>query len=542
MKKVVLVCMFTIGLILLDAQQWTKEQSWQWYNNQPYIIGCNYTPAFACNELEFWQKETFDTIAIEKELALCEKWGLNTIRVFLHFLVWQKDSNYKQRIHRFLKLTDKHHIKPMFVFWDDCWNNKVVWGKQPPPKPCTHNSQWLECPGNGLKDSLKNFPILLKYVGDIIGYFKNDTRILMWDLYNEVGCQGKDYKTNTKEKAGSLELLKASYVLARKIRPIQPLTACFAPVSKSMNTEFYHWETKECDVFTFHVYEDYKGTYKFLQDCKNRADGRPMICTEYMARKYGSTFSEILPMFKENNIGALNWGCVAGKTNTKFPWENNTCDPQPWFHEIFTENLQPYKLSEVNLINLMAKLPNYNTLKLFPLIPTADENNAVYWYYTNKNVPQNWIDNYFSPNAQFNSKIKLNLDNQLLFGLGKNVFGNIDTASYKFYPHIKINTLWDTTRQSIYIIKQIQVTNVALLKKGKAYLRLIANKNVQVFINGNVVFNNIDFPDKFNNYIYFPISNTIFKNLQQGDFITVSAKATSDNANAWLDIGLYVSN
>ncbi|MCX8481868.1 MAG: hypothetical protein ORN58_08115, partial [Sediminibacterium sp.] len=496
MKKVIFICLFTVGFILLDAQQWTKEQSWQWYNNQPYLIGCNYTPAFACNEIEFWQKESFDTVAIEKELALCEKWGINTLRVFLHFLVWQKDSNYKKRIHRFLNLTNKHHIKPMFVFWDDCWNSKAVWGKQPPPKPCTHNSQWLECPGNGLKDSLKYFPILLKYVEDIIGYFKNDTRILMWDLYNEVGCQGKEYKSTTKEKAGSLELLKASYILARKIRPIQPLTTCFAPVSKNMNNEFYQWQTKECDVFTFHVYEDYKGSYKFLQDCKVRAGGRPMICTEYMARKYGSTFSEILPLFKENNIGALNWGCVAGKTNTKFPWENNTCDPQPWFHEIFNETHQPYKENEVKLINLMAKIPNYTSLKLFSLIPTADDNNAVYWYYTNKNIPQAWIHNYFSQNANFNPKIKLNLDNQTVFSLGKNVFGYLDTASSKFYPHLKINTLWDTTRREVYIIKQIQVPNLSLLKKGNAYLRLIFNKNVQVFINGNEVFNKVDFPDK----------------------------------------------
>ncbi|MCX8473179.1 MAG: hypothetical protein ORN85_05965 [Sediminibacterium sp.] len=541
MKKNGLIFIFILCINFINAQQWSKEQAWQWYNNQPYLIGCNYTPAYACNEIEFWQQESFDTNAIEKELALCQKWGINTLRVYLHFLIWLNDSTYKKRIHSFLNLTTKHNIKPMFVFWDDCWNNKAIWGKQPPPKPCTHNSQWLECPGNGLKDSLKFFPILLEYVSDIINYFKNDTRILMWDLYNEVGCQGKEYKSISNEKAGSLELLKATYLLARKIRPIQPLTACFAPVSKNMNEEFYQWQTKECDVFTFHVYENYKGTFKFVEDCKKRANGRPMICTEYLARKYGSTFSEILPLFKENNIGALNWGCVAGKTNTKYPWENNTCDPQPWFHEIFTESYQPYKQSEVNLIKLMAQLPNYNTLKLLPLIPTADENNAVNWYYTNKNLPQDFISSYFTKNTSFNLQKKLNLDTQNIFSLGKNVIGFIDTAIKKYYPNLKINTLWDTNKREIYLMKQIPVTKVTLLKKGNFYLRLIFNKNVQVFINGTEVFNSIDFPDRINNYIYFPVSKDIFNHLKDGDFITVSAKGNSDNSNSWIDVGLYVT-
>ena len=539
MKKIYLIISFLIFYLESNSQQWTKEQAWDWYNQQPYLIGCNYTPAYACNQIEFWQKESFDTVAIDKELALCEKWGINTLRVFLHFLVWQNDPEFKNRINTFLNLTKKHKIKPLIVFWDDCWNEKITWGKQPPPKACTHNSQWLVCPGNALKDSVKNFPILLEYVQDIISYFKNDTRILMWDLYNEIGSAGRDYKTKSDVNAGSLELLKASYKVARKIRPIQPITTCYAPVSKDMDSAFYHWQTKEADVFTFHDYSDYKSNYKFVEDCKRRADGRPMICTEYMARKYGSTFSELLPLYKENNIGALNWGCVSGKTNTKFPWENNTCDPQPWFHEIFTETLEPYRLDEVKLIKLMAELPKYSSLKLIPILPTADENSSIYWYYTNKQINNEIESNYFASNDHFDPKIKFDFDNQHIFQLGKSAFGYNNPLNKGFYEHLKIVTNWDTLSKKIFLIRQLPVTDNLTTNKN-AYLRLIYNKKVTVYINGEIVFNGDDFPNKINNYIYYPIPKSILAKLKKGEYLTISAKGISEDKYAWLDIGLYV--
>ena len=46
-----------------------------------------------------------------------------------------------------------------------------------------------------------------------------------------------------------------------------------------------------------------------------------------MARTAGSRFEEILPLFKGEDVGAMNWGFVRGKTQTIFPWGSKEGEP-----------------------------------------------------------------------------------------------------------------------------------------------------------------------------------------------------------------------
>ncbi len=81
---------------------------------------------------------------------------------------------------------------------------------------------------------------------------------------------------------------------------------------------------------------------------------RPLLCTEYMARPFGCTFQEILPLFKKYNVGAYNWGLVAGKSQTHCPWDSWDMayenEPEVWFHDIFRTNGEPYDKSEIAFI------------------------------------------------------------------------------------------------------------------------------------------------------------------------------------------------
>ncbi len=82
---------------------------------------------------------------------------------------------------------------------------------------------------------------------------------------------------------------------------------------------------------------------------------RPLICTEYMARGNGSTFDMILPIAKRERVAAINWGFVAGKTQTYLPWDSwkrpyVELQPAIWFHEVFRQNDMPYRQREVDLI------------------------------------------------------------------------------------------------------------------------------------------------------------------------------------------------
>ena len=85
--------------LLAQTSRWTEEKARTWYEQQPWLVGSNYIPSDAINELEMWQASTFNPTQIDKELGWAEDMGMNTMRVFLHDLVWQEDpTGFKDRI------------------------------------------------------------------------------------------------------------------------------------------------------------------------------------------------------------------------------------------------------------------------------------------------------------------------------------------------------------------------------------------------------------------------------------------------------------
>jgi len=326
----------------IHNQRWTIEKATAWYAIQPWLSGCNYQPSSAINQIEMWQAETFDAPTIEKELGWAEELGFNTMRVYLSSVVWKSDpAGLKERMDQFLTISSKHGIRPVFVFFDDCWNEESAIGKQPDPKPGIHNSGWVQDPGVSLrKDTVKLFPVLEKYVRDILITFKNDKRILLWDLYNEPG--------NSKHNCSSLPLLKNVFKWARQINPSQPISAGIWYFGCN---ELNAFQIENSDVITYHNYSNLKDHEMWINFLK--IQDRPMICTEYMARRNDSKFQNIMPLLKKNKIGAINWGFVSGKTNTIFAWDEPSPDlnePKLWFHDIYRQNKTPFDPEEVNFI------------------------------------------------------------------------------------------------------------------------------------------------------------------------------------------------
>jgi hypothetical protein len=344
----ILICLLIIVAFKAPAQQrlqigeqWTAEKANAWHSTHKWLSGANYIPATAINQLEMWQADTFDAKTIDTELSYAEKIGFNTMRVFLHSAAWKQDpAGFKKRMGEFLTIAQKHHIQPMFVFFDDCWNKEPKAGKQPEPKTGIHNSGWMQDPGQPASENAANFPELKKYVQDILKAFAQDKRILLWDLYNEPGNSGKGSK--------SLPLLTNVFAWARQINPSQPLSV---GVWDWNLTELNNFQLMHSDVVTYHDYNpepDHLKVIKFL-----KVFNRPLICTEYMARTRNSLFETVMPMMKKQNVGAINWGFVAGKTNTIYAWDNpmpNGGEPKLWFHDIFRKDGSVYKQEEVDVI------------------------------------------------------------------------------------------------------------------------------------------------------------------------------------------------
>ncbi|HTM97975.1 MAG TPA: cellulase family glycosylhydrolase [Pedobacter sp.] len=320
---------------------WSVKKANEWYKNHQWLTGANYIPNNAINQLEMWQAETFSPALIDKELGWAEGIGFNTLRVFLHSKAYKQDpKGFLNRVDQYLTIADKHHITTMFVLFDDCWNKTSAIGKQPEPKIGIHNSGWLQDPGDPAYADETKFPELKVYVKAVLSRFAKDKRVLLWDLYNEPGNSGK--------LETSIPLLKNTILWARAVNPSQPITIGLWSWGFEKLNEI---QLANSDIVTYHNYETPEWHQRTIDLLK--ASGRPLICTEYMARTRGSLFSNTLPLLKKKNVGAINWGFVAGKTNTKFAWDTPLADgsePKEWFHEIFNPDGTPYRKEETDLI------------------------------------------------------------------------------------------------------------------------------------------------------------------------------------------------
>jgi len=363
MRVVLIAASMSASALSAQTARWSEQQANTWYAKQPWLVGSNYTPKSAINQLEMWQEATFDPAEIDRELTWAEAMGMNTMRVFLHDLLWQHDAaGFQKRIGQFLTIASRHHIRPMLVIFDSCWDPLPHLGVQHPPTPGVHNSGWVQSPGAKALADQNQYPRLKAYVQGVVGAFAKDDRILAWDVWNEPGADNAGSYPKEELKAKDKitlvrKLLPQTFEWAREVKPTQPLTSGVWAADRSTNGadigELQQIQLRESDIVTFHNYswpEDFRREVAWL-----KKHNRPVICTEFMARSVGSTFDTVLPIAKEERVGAINWGFVVGKTQTNLPWESwqhPYIEDQPpvWFHEVLRPDGTPYRQAEVDLI------------------------------------------------------------------------------------------------------------------------------------------------------------------------------------------------
>lgn len=340
-------------------QRWSEEQAKRWQERRGWLVGVNYIPSTAINQLEMWQAETFDAISIERELGWAESLGFTSLRVFLHDLAWKEDeAGLYERVDRFLGIAQKHGLGVMLVIFDGVWNPVPKPGKQPAPRPHLHNSGWVQSPGAEILADPSRHDELEPYVKGIVGRFKDDSRVDAWDVFNEPDNQNTDsYASLEVEDKASLAalLIEKTFRWAREAGASQPLTA--APWLTDFSDDAKLSVSDKAmlagsDIISFH-------NYAKPEDMRLRVDNlrryrRPVICSEYMARPLGSTFDPILGYLKAEGGGAYSWGFVSGKSQTIYPWNswkrNSKSRPKVWFHDIFDAEGKPYDAEEVAYI------------------------------------------------------------------------------------------------------------------------------------------------------------------------------------------------
>jgi hypothetical protein len=346
---------------------WSKAEAGEWIKRHGWLTGANYIPANAINQLEMWQASTWDPATIERELGWAKRFGMNTMRVYLHDLAYEQDpAGFKQRVAEFLAIAAKHEIRPMFVLFDSCWDPHPVIGPQHRPIPGVHNSGWLQSPGReDLIDPAEEAGFK-RYVEDVVGTFAKDDRVLAWDLWNEpdnVGGGSFSEEERAVETRRIAALLPRVFAWARGRRPIQPLTSGvwaggdWSPGSKSLN-EIQKTQLSQSDVITFH---DYSWPESFeSRIAQLRPYGRPIICTEWLARSAGSTVDTVLPIAHREGVGMINWGFVQGKIQTHLPWDSwdrpyVQQQPTVWFHDLLRKDGSPYRVREAEIFSTLRR-------------------------------------------------------------------------------------------------------------------------------------------------------------------------------------------
>ncbi|MBO0865347.1 MAG: 1,4-beta-xylanase [Mycobacterium sp.] len=347
-----------------EPSRWSADRANRWYQAQGWPVGANYTTSTAINQLEMFQPGTYDPRRIDTELGWARFHGLNTARVFLHDQLWAQDPRgFQLRLAQFVNIAARHRIKPIFVLFDSCWDPLPRLGQQRAPRPGVHNSGWVQSPGAERLGDRGYIRTMQGYVTGVLSQFRNDNRVLGWDLWNEPDNPARVYRQVERPDKVELvaDLLPQVFGWARAVNPSQPLTSAVwdgewgDPASRSTISGI---QLDNSDVITFHCYGE-PGNFE------NRIDelsplGRPIICTEYMARTLGSTIGGVLPVAKRHNVGALNWGLVAGKIQTYFPWDSwdhpYTSIPKVWFHDLLRPDGRPFQDSEIQTIRGLTPL------------------------------------------------------------------------------------------------------------------------------------------------------------------------------------------
>lgn len=341
--------------------RWPADKAHSWYDALPWLVGCNFTPSYAINQLEFWQEDSFDLPTIERELAWAAELGMNSVRVYLHDLLWAEDSaGFVARIDQFLTAADRHGIRTMLVLFDSCWHPEPALGQQRQPVPGVHNPGWVQSPGVPALSDATQHARLQDYITGVVGAFAQDQRVLAWDVWNEPdnGPQVSLCDADTLNAKAALvsPLLVRAFEWARAAMPIQPLTSGIWLGNWSADHKFspiQQIQTLNSDVISFHNYEK---PYKFARRIRwLERFGRPLLCTEYMARSIGSTFEGVLPHAQAHRVGAFNWGLVSGRTQTHLAWdaaENQQIEQgaKPWFHDVLRPDGTPYCSREAEFL------------------------------------------------------------------------------------------------------------------------------------------------------------------------------------------------
>lgn len=349
-------------------KQWSIEEINAWYDAQPWLTGFNFYPSTTINQTEIWQEYDHARVFadIGKELSLAKSIGFNCLRTILPFELWQRCPEvFFRHLEEYLALCADFGIRVMPVLFDDCCVPReryqpMVFGKQPDPEPGYFGGSSVTCfettnsAGYTLIDDEGMDVQVENYIRQLMEHFRNDDRILVWNVWNEPG--------NSNRGSQSLPMMTKVFGWLRQYDASQPLAAdlfsagCDFPdeylCKPRVETEIELAAVALSDIISYHYYGDYLHMRQFIQKLKEYQ--RPLLCTEWLHRPMRSFIQTHLPLLKRERVGSFMFGFVNGKSQFNEVWEylkeRKDMDTTLWMHDIFHSNFVPYDQEEIDVI------------------------------------------------------------------------------------------------------------------------------------------------------------------------------------------------
>lgn len=346
-------------------RQWTVEEANTWYRKYPWIRGTNFLPSNCSSRLDMWQsyhlKEHLE--CSDRELALAEQIGFNSVRLWLNFDVYYSEGKetFLDILEKYICLCAKHHQSVMLclAYEEDLHELPFVpkpLGEQP-IYPATHFNRPKEKEGKPSWRHYLEIPethdLFIEMVTEVVRKYRDDERIIVWNVWNEPDITRKE---------ATLPLLAQLFELVRSLDPIQPLTSdIWAGLDEECKCKsvVQQYSLEHSDVISFHNYSPYEKFIEQVIRLKSVTD-RPIFMTEWLHRINHNNVYELYPLMYLENIACYCWGFVAGLTATIEPWNslwdqydkdhNVPYDFTKWQHDLFRPNGRPYDPKEIEII------------------------------------------------------------------------------------------------------------------------------------------------------------------------------------------------
>lgn len=329
----------------LVGAAWSAERAKAYMEPYGVIKGVNYIPSYCYSYIEMWHH--FNEEWIRRELSYAKEIGINSLRVFVAACQWETRRELVcERLDRFLDICGEHGFSILLTLQPNTYQipgQTLAPGEDPfiiNYQPGGHDKSWIyrgarifDCKGLWREDQEG----ICRFVSEIVGRYGQDRRVAFWDLYNEPWEECR-------------ELLELAFACARAQNPIQPLTSCWRA-----------WDLS--DITTFHCYEQpgkpphmQAGGIHYLtfeeELARAASTGKPVLCSECVARTFGNELKAFLPYFSRAHIGFYIWGFCAGSAQYHIPWEWPVGSPEPrrWFQCLLYPDGTPFDVEEIRLI------------------------------------------------------------------------------------------------------------------------------------------------------------------------------------------------